>query len=58
MEGKWGKRTEREGRMGGVGKGIYRLFRPGRWSRGLHVPRSAPLDPYFHFLVDGRCRAD
>ncbi len=33
---------------------MYRLFRPGRWSRGLHVPRSAPLDPYFHFLVEGR----
>lgn len=32
----------------------YRLFRPGRWSRGLRVPRSAPLDPYFHFLVEGR----
>lgn len=33
---------------------MYRLFRPGRWSRGLHVPRSAPLDPYFHFLVEGK----
>lgn len=32
----------------------YRLFRLGRWSRELRVPRSAPLDPYFHFLVEGR----
>ena len=41
-----------------MGIGIYRLFRLGRWSRGLHVPRSAPLDPYSHFLIEGRSGAD
>lgn len=32
----------------------YRLFRSGRWSQGLRVPRSGPLDPYFHFLGERR----
>ena len=41
-----------------MGIRIYLLFRLGRWSRGLHVPRSAPLDPYSHFLIEGRSGAD